>query len=237
MIENCRDCGTDFEFSGEEAEWYQWQELNEPERCPDCRVIRRGMQDNILTCCLCGAEFCWTADEQRAARTYQGADSYQAPKYCPTCRQDFKVRQDETINCDICYNDFTFSGAAQVTYEKRGWNKPSRCPDCRKKIKDGSPIVSEIYDKNGNLVGRSYRQGNLTERYNIKGDLIGRSYHYKDRSEHFNHKGDRQGTSYRAEGRTEYYNVKGELLWRTYHHKGCAEHYNVRGEIIGRTRH
>ena len=39
---NCRDCGTDFVFTAGEQEFYQQKGLmNQPGRCPSCRVARR----------------------------------------------------------------------------------------------------------------------------------------------------------------------------------------------------
>lgn len=39
--------------------------------------------------------------------------------------------QDETIKCG-CGKDFEFTVGEQKFYQERGYQKPKRCPDCRK---------------------------------------------------------------------------------------------------------
>ncbi len=60
----CSDCGREFIFTTGEQEFYQSRGLlNEPKRCPDCRVARRSERRGgryggsySVVCASCGAE-------------------------------------------------------------------------------------------------------------------------------------------------------------------------------------
>ena len=44
--------------------------------------------------------------------------------------------QDQKLVCRDCGNEFTWTKGEQEFYKQKGFdNKPSRCPDCRKKRK------------------------------------------------------------------------------------------------------
>jgi len=44
--------------------------------------------------------------------------------------------QDQKMVCRDCGNEFTWTAGEQEFYKQKGFdNKPSRCPDCRKKKK------------------------------------------------------------------------------------------------------
>ncbi len=58
----CRDCGSEFQFSGGEQEFYASKGLmNEPSRCPTCRATRKAermsggeREMHEVTCAECG---------------------------------------------------------------------------------------------------------------------------------------------------------------------------------------
>lgn len=59
----CRDCAEDFIFTaGEQGFYLEKGLLNEPQRCPDCRVARRRERSSgaremtQVTCASCGSE-------------------------------------------------------------------------------------------------------------------------------------------------------------------------------------
>jgi len=43
----CKICGTEFEWSDQEIEFYHDRNLVEPKRCPDCRTKRKSDKDTI----------------------------------------------------------------------------------------------------------------------------------------------------------------------------------------------
>jgi CxxC-x17-CxxC domain-containing protein len=59
----CRDCGGPFVFTaGEQGFYLEKGLLNQPQRCPDCRAVRRRERTTgtrsmtIVTCASCGGE-------------------------------------------------------------------------------------------------------------------------------------------------------------------------------------
>ena len=62
----CRDCGTEFTFSGGEQEFFQERGLaNDPVRCPSCRAARRRTKAGVgeyaqqmypAVCAECGTD-------------------------------------------------------------------------------------------------------------------------------------------------------------------------------------
>jgi len=236
MEKICRDCGEEFELSPKEADWYYDRGLNEPERCQECRNTRRELQDEWVTCKICQENFIWAVDDQRAFRTYKGADGYQAPKCCPNCREELQELQEEIITCWLCHNAFSFSPTQQLSYRIKGWSTPTKCQSCREKTRNGNSLEIEIYNSRGDLVGRSYRQGNKTEQYDLNGQLAGTIYHYKDHSEHFDSTGVRKGITYHRDGHSEYYDVHGQLVRLGYHHQGHTDYFDINNNFIGRTR-
>jgi len=45
--------------------------------------------------------------------------------------------QDKTLTCKDCSKEFTWSAGEQKFYQDKGLqNSPSRCPDCRKQMKE-----------------------------------------------------------------------------------------------------
>ena len=59
---NCRECGAEFVFTVGEQEFYQLKGLvNEPQRCPSCRALKRQQRTTgtpremyDVTCSMCG---------------------------------------------------------------------------------------------------------------------------------------------------------------------------------------
>jgi CxxC-x17-CxxC domain-containing protein len=43
--------------------------------------------------------------------------------------------QDQTLKCKDCGNDFEWTAEEQEFYEKKGFNQPLRCKDCRVKAR------------------------------------------------------------------------------------------------------
>ena len=39
--------------------------------------------------------------------------------------------QDKTLTCSDCSRQFTFTASEQEFFAQKGFNQPSRCPDCR----------------------------------------------------------------------------------------------------------
>lgn len=85
----CRDCGSEFVFSGGEQEFYAQKGLvNEPGRCPECRALRRegrapgrGRSMHKVMCAVCGQE------TEVPFLPTQGR-----PVYCQDCFQQIKAR-------------------------------------------------------------------------------------------------------------------------------------------------
>jgi len=42
---------------------------------------------------------------------------------------------DKTLSCTDCKDGFIWTKGEQEFYEKKGFNEPKRCPDCRAKRK------------------------------------------------------------------------------------------------------
>ena len=78
----CRECGADFVFTaGEQAFFAEKGLMNEPQRCPECRAVRRRerlgrepREMHPVTCAACGVE-----------TTVPFLPRYDRPVYCSTC--------------------------------------------------------------------------------------------------------------------------------------------------------
>lgn len=82
----CRDCDVTFLFTaGEQAFYAEKGFLNDPQRCPPCRGLRRreratkGKITHSVTCAECGAE-----------ATVPFIPKYDKPVYCSTCFDRFR---------------------------------------------------------------------------------------------------------------------------------------------------
>lgn len=85
----CRECGSDFEFSASEQEFYAERGFtNEPGRCPQCRAARK----------------------QRDNRSGRGARAPREmhPAVCAGCGVEtevpFKPSGDRPVYCTECFN-------------------------------------------------------------------------------------------------------------------------------------
>ncbi|MBI3979548.1 MAG: zinc-ribbon domain containing protein [Chloroflexi bacterium] len=80
----CRDCGGDFIFTVGEQEFYQLKGLlNDPQRCPSCRAVKRQQRTGVapremfdVVCSECGAP----------------------------ARVPFNPRNDRPVYCSSCYD-------------------------------------------------------------------------------------------------------------------------------------
>ena len=78
----CKDCGVDFIFTAGEQEFYAEKGFqNEPTRCKECRVARKGQkkETHIAVCANCGGE---------AKVPFIPRDD--KPVYCSTCFETIK---------------------------------------------------------------------------------------------------------------------------------------------------
>lgn len=80
----CKDCGSEFEFTASEQEFYAEKGFtNEPQRCKPCRIARKNSNGNNrserelfdATCAECGA----------------------------TCKVPFQPRNDRPVFCSECF--------------------------------------------------------------------------------------------------------------------------------------
>ena len=91
---NCRECGNDFVFTTGEQEFYQQKGLlNQPSRCPGCRVARRGAggtgtrseraprERHTVICAECGTE-----------TQVPFLPKNDRPVYCSSCYDKVRVR-------------------------------------------------------------------------------------------------------------------------------------------------
>lgn len=78
----CKDCGAEFIFTAGEQEFYEAKGFtNEPQRCKDCRVLRKNSsradrEIHESTCASCGQ----------------------------TAKVPFKPREDRPIYCSDCFS-------------------------------------------------------------------------------------------------------------------------------------
>ncbi len=77
----CRDCSSEFVFTaGEQGFYLEKGLLNEPQRCPDCRLTRRRERSTgshemtQVTCASCGTE-----------TSVPFVPRLERPVYCSTC--------------------------------------------------------------------------------------------------------------------------------------------------------
>ncbi len=85
----CKDCGTNFTFTSREQQFYADKGFtNEPQRCKDCRISRKG---------------------QSGGGSYRG-DSGPRPSFDAVCAEcgvattvPFKPRGDRPVYCKACF--------------------------------------------------------------------------------------------------------------------------------------
>ena len=87
----CRDCGNDFEFTAGEQEFYQQKGLmNQPGRCPTCRVARRNSSNGM------------------GGRSGERAPREMHTVICAECGTETQVpflpKNDRPVYCSPCYD-------------------------------------------------------------------------------------------------------------------------------------
>ena len=95
---SCTDCGTAFDFTAEEQEFYQSKGYtNEPKRCPSCRQARKSERGG-------GGSY---GSGGSGNRSYGSAPRQMFPVKCATCGKDtevpFEPRGDRPVYCSDCY--------------------------------------------------------------------------------------------------------------------------------------
>jgi hypothetical protein len=55
--------------------------------------------------------------------------------------------KDKMITCIQCENEFVFSIAEQLRFAARGFDRPKRCPECRKKKDKAIEVNNRGKDK------------------------------------------------------------------------------------------
>lgn len=94
---SCRDCQGSFTFSAGEQEFFSTRGLvNEPKRCPNCRIIMRVQRNGEdvsrtceVNCAECGAQ----------TRVPFQPKGYR-PIYCGDCFRSKKVQEAQTVPLD-----------------------------------------------------------------------------------------------------------------------------------------
>ena len=64
--------------------------------------------------------------------------------------------QDKTLTCSDCGQEFTFTASEQEFFAQKGFNTPSRCPDCRaarKAARQGGSSSGSSYGSGGGYGG------------------------------------------------------------------------------------
>ena len=88
----CAGCGTQFQFTLSEQEFYQSKDYSAPARCPDCRAARKAARD---------------ANTGYAAAAARYAERETYPAVCAQCgkgtRVPFQPRGDKPVYCSDCY--------------------------------------------------------------------------------------------------------------------------------------
>jgi CxxC-x17-CxxC domain-containing protein len=84
----CRECEAEFTFTaGEQAFFAEKGLMNDPQRCPECRAVRRRerlgrepREMHPVTCASCGVE-----------TTVPFLPRYERPVYCSACFEQMRV--------------------------------------------------------------------------------------------------------------------------------------------------
>jgi hypothetical protein len=78
MPANCHDCGSAFSVQPEEVEWLTANSKDVPTVCPRCRAFAAGIQDESITCTVCGKVFIYPRELRLFARMF----SWPRPRRC-----------------------------------------------------------------------------------------------------------------------------------------------------------
>jgi len=85
MPANCGNCGAAFHIQPEEQEWIAANEGDSPGLCPRCRAFKSGLQDESITCSVCGKVFIYPRELRLFVRMF----NWSRPKrYIGGCRKD-----------------------------------------------------------------------------------------------------------------------------------------------------
>lgn len=86
----CAECGTIFEFSAEDQEYYAQKGYSSPKRCPECREKRKAMKNS-------GGRGGFGGNRERR----------EFPVVCAACGCEttvpFKPSSDRPVFCSDCY--------------------------------------------------------------------------------------------------------------------------------------
>lgn len=70
--------------------------------------------------------------------------------------------QDKIITCVQCNEPFVFSTEEKRRFDARGFDEPTRCPECRKKKNKGSKQDGPWRDKGRKKHARRKNRGDYT---------------------------------------------------------------------------
>jgi DNA-directed RNA polymerase subunit RPC12/RpoP len=66
---------------------------------------------------------------------------------------------DQILTCSDCSNTFTFTEGEQTFFKDKGFNPPTRCPDCRRRRKAEKTMRTGGDDQGGGRGERGDRGG------------------------------------------------------------------------------
>jgi len=78
MPSNCHECGSAFSVQPEEVEWLATNGKDVPTVCPRCRAFAAGIQDESITCTVCGKVFIYPRELRLFARLF----NWPRPRRC-----------------------------------------------------------------------------------------------------------------------------------------------------------
>jgi hypothetical protein len=78
MPSNCANCGVGFSVEPEETEWLSANGKDGPSLCPRCRAFKTGLQDESITCTVCGRVFIFP----RELRLFSRMFNWPRPRRC-----------------------------------------------------------------------------------------------------------------------------------------------------------
>jgi hypothetical protein len=99
MPSNCANCGISYAVEPEEQEWIAANSKETPTLCPRCRAFKTGVQDESITCTMCGKVFIFPRELRLFARMF----SWTRPRRCiGGCRtQSPPLNEAETVMSDF----------------------------------------------------------------------------------------------------------------------------------------
>ena len=92
MPSNCSTCGASYSVEPEEIIWIGENQGDMPTLCPRCRAFKAGIQDESITCTVCGKVFIYP----RELRLYSNMLKWPRPRRClGGCRRPGPEMTDE----------------------------------------------------------------------------------------------------------------------------------------------